>query len=231
MTVEEAVFENFAGGAVLLEGGSLYLNYCNFTSNNAALGGGLRVTGGYARVWGCMFLQNTATEAGGALYVHGGEVLLGLATVMLSNRAVSGEGRSIALVSGSVTYQLPTPLGRWIFAPSGTATIDAGLVNDNYPFPCGAGLFGNSLQHSAQSGPQCSGLCPPGYFCAAATITPSPCPNGTYCPDGSPAAVDCPAGAFGWRVYCALRACRDCFGPVSLLRLLLAARRGPIESA
>ena len=42
------------------------------------------------------------------------------------------------------------------------ATIASGGENSDYPFECSAGLVGDSYDHSAQSGPGCSRVCPVG---------------------------------------------------------------------
>ena len=70
------------------------------------------------------------------------------------------------------------------------------LIDDDFPYPCAAGLFGNTLSVLHQNGPQCSGSCPAGKYCAKATTEPVICGAGTYCPEGSPAPIDCPPGTY-----------------------------------
>ena len=62
--------------------------------------------------------------------------------------------------------------------------------------PGSAGLYGNGTGASHQSGPQCTGLCPPGSFCSGATSVPKLCPLGSFCPAGTTVPQPCPGGTW-----------------------------------
>ena len=71
-----------------------------------------------------------------------------------------------------------------------------GALEENYPYPCAAGILGSSESH-LQGGALCAGLCPAGYTCPTlATTEPVECPAGHYCPSGSSAALPCLAGSY-----------------------------------
>ena len=99
----------------------------------------------------------------------------------------------------TLIYKLPTPLAHWILITDGgnQAQLNPGSIDVDYPFPCAPGIFGASNASSDQSGPQCSGACPKGFFCPMATSVPRVCRLGKYCPLASPAPLDCPAGTIG----------------------------------
>ena len=75
-------------------------------------------------------------------------------------------------------------------------TMTKGPLDDDFPFPCAPGKWSDSTTVSSQSRSSCSGPCPSGFFCGAATHTPSPCPRGAYCPRGSAVGMLCEAGTF-----------------------------------
>ena len=116
-----------------------------------------------------------------------------------------------------VVYLLPAPLSHWVadavlcgsddstenvctaaYRGSYATLLATGSNNDNYPFECPPGLFGNTFEPEHQRSPQCSGPCPAGFFCEPANghgnIDPVECPIGTYCRPGSPKPVPCPDG-------------------------------------
>ena len=189
-----------SGGAVSVVAGVLHMRQCSLLSNSAARGAALYVGGGTVTVEETAILDNAASESGGGLFVSGGRVIISNRTLLQRNTAPRGAGASI-FSTVALRYGLPTPLSRWVLIPDGRgeATLAAGAVDDDFPYPCSAGLYGNSYDPADQSGPQCSGACPAGYSCGTATIDPAPCPNGTFCRAGSPAPSDCPAGTVGLR--------------------------------
>ena len=124
------------------------------------------------------------------MHVSGGSLTLTHATLLLDN------AESLVVNGGaSVRYELPAPLGRYINAPNSDAQELASVAGD-FPFACAPGVSGNSSAVSAQNGPQCSGLCPPGFMCPGATGDPAPCIAGGYCAGGNPRAEPCPAGTW-----------------------------------
>jgi hypothetical protein len=81
----------------------------------------------------------------------------------------------------------PHLLGRVVHMPQG-------YLNDDYPFPCSAGMLG-SISTAHQSTSLCAGFTPAGTFQPIATGTvPKICSPGYYCPAGSVAPLPCPGG-------------------------------------
>lgn len=123
--------------------------------------------------------------------------------------------------TATVTYRLPAPLGHWVANVARLsvfgcedgkcegALLTSLSIDEDYPFECPPGLYGNTLDQAHQSSPQCSGPCPSGHFCPRVETTasssglgciePLPCDRGTYCVPGSPAPVPCPNGYYGTR--------------------------------
>ena len=200
------------GGAIFITDGALWMQRCSLISNSATRGAALFVKGGTVAVEETEFSDNVASESGGALYIENGRVSISNRTLLRRNSAPRGAGASI-FSSVALHYVLPTPLARWVLIPDGRneATLAAGAIDDDFPYPCSAGLYGNSYLPFDQSGPLCSGACPAGYSCGTATAEPLPCPNGTFCRAGSPAPSDCPAGTAGLRsMLTEESACDEC---------------------
>lgn len=95
----------------------------------------------------------------------------GNAYVLMKNgtllEANTGEkGNSIYKTKNStLEYQLPAPLGRWVFAREEDDWISTevmGKIDSDYPYACNAGLLGQSNDPNEQSSPRCSGSCPAG---------------------------------------------------------------------
>ena len=145
--VRSSRFVDNVGGAITLSGGSLELHDCDLSDNHReGRGGAILVTGGHALITGSRFFANSATAAGGALQVQAGAVELANQTLMLANRA--GEaGHSVHVSSsGSLLYRLPSPLGRWVYAPNGVvALMGSGATNADFPFACSGRLAGKQL--------------------------------------------------------------------------------------
>ena len=71
-----------------------------------------RICAGVVTLIGCTIEHNLATEAGGALEITGGSLLLTNQTVLRNNTAPAG---GLAHVSGGLlAYGLPAPLGYWV---------------------------------------------------------------------------------------------------------------------
>ena len=184
--MENCALENSTEGfTVKVNNGSFALRDSVLRGNQAMRGGALQVLGGSVDVRRSRLEENHASDSGGAVYLHGGTLYLAERTLLVGNRAPFG--RSVYIDAGSVAYALPAPLGRWIYAPgSQRAVIGVGAIDDDYPFACSPGLYGDSYDVAQQSGPSCTAACPAGYFCGGATVEPSLCMNGTYCIKGSP---------------------------------------------
>ena len=195
VVVRGSLIEGYQASAITLGRGSLLLRSVVLRRNRAERGGALLVSGGSAVVVASTFEDNEATVSGGALQLDGGTVELSNRTLFAGNSAP--KGLSIQLEDGSsLSYQLPAPLARWLLIPSGDVSevTGPGSMETDYPFKCSAGMVGYGYAVVEQSGPQCSGLCPAGYWCGAATSEPLPCEAGTYCEAGSPAPSSCPEG-------------------------------------
>ena len=148
-----------------------------------ALRSSVAVDGGELNIDSCTF-------DGGSLVVSGGEV-------MATGTHFVGDAIDLN-AGGSLVYRLPTPLGHWINSLGrDRLALTAGESYLGFPPSCSAGLYGGQFTTVAQSSPLCSGLCPAGFTCGVATVTPVVCERGGYCPAGSPAARPCPSGRHG----------------------------------
>ena len=214
--LNEAVFEDCLGGAINVSGGKLRLLGGTLRRNRAECGGAILVSGtGEVEVHGATLEDNTANVSGGAIHVaQGGTLLLSNQTKINSSMPASQRlgfrGWSVYAEQGVAwKYRLPAPLAHYVtnVGIDGTATMERAIDLD-YPYECGATLYGNSFDEYEQSGPQCSGSCPPGFFCAKQTIKPEPCREGTYCPEGSPAERQCPPGSY--QPYSQRTSLKDC---------------------
>ena len=197
--VSGTTFEGNTAGAVRVEGGTLEMDATSARANHARRGAALLVTNGTVHIRNSTLQTNQADESGGAVQVDGGKVTLASGTALLDNEAPAGA--AISLNGIGLSYELPAPLGRWVFADESSAgwraTLKPGNVDSDYPYVCSPGLMGSSLEPSKQSGPQCEAPCPAGSFCAAGTVHPSPCPIGFYCPLGTFSPIGCPQGHVG----------------------------------
>ena len=178
------------GGAVLLTSGAFAARNTTFSGNSAVMGGAALLSGGVASFEDCLLTENEASERGGAMFINGtAQVTLSDKTLLQGNTALSaasaGAGGSVWLEEGSggtLTYQLPAPLGRWVFSngeASATVLADGGGMSSDFPFPCAPGLKGLDYEQTTQGLSSCSGLCVPGHICPGATAVPIPCGPGT----------------------------------------------------
>ena len=188
LTLEDCAIVNCkaaSGGAVLLTSGALGARNTTFERNRAALGGAVLLSGGIAEFEDCLLKENVATQFGGALFINGtAHVTLSDRTLLQGNTAPSDAGGSVWLEEGSggtFKYELPAPLGRWIFSTgeSSAVVLEEGGMSSDYPFPCAPGLKGVDYQPSTQGYSICSGLCTPGHRCPGATAVPVLCGPGT----------------------------------------------------
>ena len=195
--LRECTLANHRGaGALYVSGGEVTIEDSSFADNGAdddGLGGAVSVSGGSVALSRCSLVRNTHTEGTTSMHVTAGRVVLGDATLLLEDHATLA-GASMRIDGGSVSYELPAPLGRWALATDGVATLLPGVYEGAYPYACAPGVFGDSRAHHAQSGPGCAAACPAGQFCPGESTVPMPCPRGAYCPPGSGSFLSCPVG-------------------------------------
>ena len=207
--------------------GFLSIDASSFDANTAEEGGAIYASGASTlSIRNTTFLRNNAHgaggRAGGALRVAGSATVILREGTRLSRAAP--DVNNTLLVTGTasrVAYVLPAPLGHWIAnaltCNAQEASIDRiclresldvlenemysvlprGALNDDYPFACAPGVFGESFDAAQQSTPQCSGACPSGFHCGGGTVVPVECPRGAFCATGSAAPVLCDDGTFG----------------------------------
>ena len=185
LRLHQSTLADSAAGALEVLGGEVTLDDSEVTGNAvpSQTGGAITVSGGTVLVKRCTLARNTV-----ALYVTAGLVTLANGTLLTEN------GASIQLDGGSVRYELPAPLGRWVLANDGVAALLPGAYESDYPYSCVPGVYGDSLAQAAQSGPGCASACPAGSYCPSGSTSPTLCPHGYYCPIGSGSYLACPAG-------------------------------------
>ena len=193
------------GGALRQIGGRVEARSTLFAHNRAGgNGGAFSIDGGHALLDSCRLEGNVAGNDGGAVHVRDGSVVLTGGTIIKGNSA-DNRGDSIFVLGGRVDYKLPCPLGHYInAAPGADSTPLTGAVDKSVPLPCAPGLYGDDTYSLAsQSGPGCSGECPPGHFCPLGTVTPRPCGAGKFCPGndltgrlGATSALPCEEGTY-----------------------------------
>ena len=186
------------GGAVTSSGGQLAVHGSNVTDNKAVNGGAfLLMEDARVHLTSTRVANNRASERGGAFEVSGGALVLSDGSLLEDNEAGgTDKGHSIAVEAGAVSYALPAPAGRWVFAAGSAATLSPGdRIDADYPFACAPGVFGKEDDLNGQKSPLCSGPCPAGFRCPGGTVDPQSCDtHGTYCPIGSPMETPCPPG-------------------------------------
>ena len=79
---------------------------------NATRGGAVYMVSGTASLARSNISNCIATESGGGLYSAGGRTSLSDGT-LISGCSAEGQGNSIFLLAGEVSYTLPAPAGRW----------------------------------------------------------------------------------------------------------------------
>ena len=186
------------GGAVAVLAGRFDAAQCGFEANMAANGAAVAVLGprGIVSFDASTMSANVASQKGGALWTTaGGAAVLANGTLVEHNTAPSGPSIWIER-GGNVEYRLPAPMGRWVLADNGVSRLMPGGFTD-LPFACAPGVFGDSLELDAQSGPGCSSNCPAGKVCPGACTNPEECPRGSFCSVGSGSPTACPAGSYG----------------------------------
>ena len=215
-SVESYTFFN-RSRAVTVIGGVLEVVQTTFRNYQGMdRGGAMLIEGGEVEIRdGATFEDNQALVEGGAVAIYGGTLELSNGTALRNN--VAPFGQSIYISNpGTLDYLLPTPIAHWVNAAQsgeleGIAQLMAGAVDGDFPFPCAPGLFASTTRPEVQSSPACQGPCPPGDFCAAATVVPQQCPLGNFCTQGSPAPFLCPKGTRGANVGLKLESeCVNC---------------------
>ena len=187
--------------AIQVQDGSLAIADSTFRGNRDTI----YVIGGNAIIANTTFIASRGT----AVHVIGGDVVLRDQTTLL------GSHTSLNISGGArVRYELPAPLGRYVFIQdnSGIYHFERGEHNGDFPFACAAGVVGNSYNVKDQTAPRCTGSCPAGYYCGKQTVSPVPCQAGTYCPEESPSETACPAGTYSPNELATeLKACLVCW--------------------
>ena len=89
--------------------------------------------------------------------------------------------------------------------------------DQDFPYLCASGYYGNSTDPEDQGRQSCSGFCPRGHYCPGPQChEPIPCPAGTYSPSTALSAehdcLECPAGCAPPRPE-PLLACRPLLAP------------------
>ena len=181
--VRDSTFIGLAVGIQVL-GGELILTNSSLSESMV----GLNASGGQVLVTGGTVIRHCSVAAlavGGTADV----TLTGEAALLHSPSAIILDSQA---ATASVRYQLPAPLGHYVFIADGGAVSEiTGNIEGDYPYLCPAGVVAS---YEKQSNPSCDRPCPAGHYCEAATTEPKPCRAGTYCRLGSPAEVECPEG-------------------------------------
>ena len=177
-----------------------------FVQNNATFaGGGLFVDGATVILSDGTSLDANVAPAGASV------VLL---TGVVAYTLPAPRGRWIAnafpctYVDGLAQSKQPCQLLRTLPELDGTILSllpvggddKAGGVDEDYPYHCGAGFFGDSTQAVSQTSMSCSGLCPAGYMCPSGTAEPQPCDVGGFCTVGSSVATRCVDGTYSMAI-------------------------------
>ena len=97
---------------------------------NAQRGGAVYVSSGSASLARSTVSNCSASESGGGLYSAGGSAALSEGT-LISGCSAEGEGNSIFLFAGEVSYALPAPAGRWL--PNARCEVYRGACSYRYP--------------------------------------------------------------------------------------------------
>ena len=204
------------GGAVKVSGGQLEISSSVFTSNTGNEGGAIYASAGNVTLRSSTLTKNFARNVGGALSVAGtGDITLTDETEILTDNTVSlnGTGSAAYLTTGSIQYELPAPLGRWVSAvecklyrlPCTTAGCDPNLMPALPTQPCQPHEYGKWLARF-DAGPSNDGI---PFRCAAGllgqTMNPAEqatssctraCRPGYYCPAGSFEETVCRTGTY-----------------------------------
>ena len=122
----------------------------------------------------------------------------------------------------NMAYRIAVNRGS-INSPPQVSTLALGSQDEDFPFPCSPGVYGNDNEIETQLSHVCAGACPAGSICPSATQTPqrtppqrpnprplfpqtllyssvttptrgAACTAGSYCPQGSAAGTFCPPG-------------------------------------
>ena len=134
-----------SGGEVTIEDGVL-------ADNSATSGGAVSVTGGSFVATHPLRAQR-GNGGGGALHVSAeGRAVLSNGTLLLNNTAPTGSSVRLG-AGGNLQYELPAPLGRWLLASNGVAELALPHYDDDLPFACAPGVYGDSLAHGRRVGP------------------------------------------------------------------------------
>ena len=186
-TAHNTIFEDAGAALAITDSAVVQISACTLRRlNNSVI---VRLTigrGGHVRFSSTAIVDDSST----ALRVDEGTVVLANHTVLLRNAR--------ALVVGwgaSITYELPAPLGRWVFDPNNDGISDQlQSIDSDYPYACSAGLLGET--YDTQSTPGCTRTCPAGQWCGMASSAPTPC-------EVTPRRIEHMVSRPSWRLGCA----------------------------
>ena len=174
--------------AIEVQGGTVSIAESNFRQNRDSI----YVTNGSISIAN----TNFSASQGTALHVVGGNVVLKNKTLVEARPnqpALNISNRDL------VQYELPAPLGRYVFIQDNSRIyyFEPGEHRGSFPFACSAGVVGNLSDAQYQSNPGCASVCAAGYYCGPGTVLPTLCPVGSYCATGSSAPTACKPGTVG----------------------------------
>lgn len=215
--LREVSFDGLPAGALLVDGGTVTVEDGVLRSNTADFGGAARVRGGVLTLERCRLDGNSASEAGGALAVSGGTVLLSNQSSLTGNTAPLGASahvnHSIA-AAGSLVYGLPAPLGHWVvgsFACTAPTESECAASGGTAPTSCGwednERARGLHVATVADAEGACEVdfpfECPAGGYGDTLELSAQSrpactgaCPAGRYCGAGTVLPASCPPGYF-----------------------------------
>ena len=120
LRVRQTVISGIEHGGVLVTGGTLILSDTRIHRCRSDRGAALRVVEGVVTLIRTLLEENVATESGGAVEVEqDGRLILSSQSHLRGNSAPEGASIMIAM-SATVTYELPAPLGFWVFISDGS---------------------------------------------------------------------------------------------------------------
>ena len=192
-------------GAGIHNTGTLKLNQTSVEYNNATgsvsgfSGAGLYNIGEAAFLGYCKLFDNHASGLGRTIY-NGGRVAFmlpapkgffmpGVFNCKLELCERIGSSDEEPCTVQSCNYRE--------FSGENMVEIAQGGTEDDLPFPCAAGYYGNSIEIDAQKTFRCEGKCPPGTSCpTTGFVTPGACEIGKVCAGGESPPANCPPDSY-----------------------------------
>ena len=151
---------NLGSGAVYSSGtstaGSLTVNNCIFTGNTGSSGAAIRNYGTPVTVNGCTFLNNTAGDMGGAIFINSGVLTVNDST--FTGNTANNKGGAIhtgqatpctLIVNDSTFTDNTAPDGGAVYVNSGTSTITGCTFSGNTATNGGAIYSGSVISSNS----------------------------------------------------------------------------------